>query len=218
MVRVVIVAGVRLYREGLAQLLRCHDGFTIGGVYSYPLPSSADLRLLAPDLVVIDLATTGSYDIVRHLKATIASLPIVAIGVDDSEDEVLACAEAGAAGYVTREGSVEELVASMQRAVKGELLVTPRVAGRLAQRLAALAAEQPGLKGARLSRREWEIAALIEEKLSNKEIAVRLCIEVATVKNHVHSLLQKLEVHRRTDAGRVVRSLAGSADPTPTLP
>jgi two-component system, NarL family, nitrate/nitrite response regulator NarL len=218
MIRVVIVAGIRLYRDGLATLIQTQDGLCVAGTYSDSLPSADDLRQLAPDVVLVDLATAGSHDAIRRLKAACASLPIVAIGIVDGDAEVLACAEAGAIGYVTREGSLAELVAAVRCSVNGELMCTPRVAGTLVRRLAKLSVEHHvALKESRLSRREWEVAALIGERLSNKEIAVRLGIEVATVKNHVHNLLQKLDVQCREDAGRAARMLSGLTQPV-TLP
>ena len=130
---------------------------------------------------------------------------MVAIGIADSDTEVIACAERGFAAYVTRDGSVDELAATIRAAGKGELTCSPRIAGTLMRRLGALAAElHPASSMARLTRREREIAALMRQDLSNKEIATRLRIEVATVKNHVHNVLDKLQVHRRSDAARLL--------------
>jgi len=213
-IRVMIVAGIRLYREGLAQLIGVQDGLCVAGTYSDFLPSADDVPDLAADVVLIDLATAGSHDTIRRLNATNPSLPIIAMGIVDTETEVLACAEAGAVGYVTREGSLAELLATVRCAVSGELMCTPRIAGALARRLATVSAEhQVAVRDRRLSRREWEIAALIGERLSNKEIATRLCIEVATVKNHVHSVLQKLDVQCREDAGRAARMHSAAPQP-----
>jgi DNA-binding NarL/FixJ family response regulator len=164
------------------------------------------------------MATPAHYDIARRLGRMPGAPPVVAIGLDDSDAEMLACAEAGAVGYVTREGTLEELVAVIQSAAKGELVCSPRVSGALARRVAALSAEvAPGSASRRLSRREREIAALIGDDLSNKEIASRLSIEVATVKNHVHNMLDKLNVHRRSDAASAARLLARAEGRSPYL-
>src|SRR5205823_14959048 len=129
--------------------------------------------------------------------------PVVALGVADAEPEMLACIEAGVVGLVSRDASFAELVATLVGAARGEVHCSPRFAGVLARRVASLAARRdadPALD--RLTARECEIVALVEQNLSNKEIAVRLGIEVATVKNHVHNLLDKLQVHRRSDVAR----------------
>jgi DNA-binding NarL/FixJ family response regulator len=134
-----------------------------------------------------------------------ARIPLVALGISGSDSDVIACAEKGAAGFVTCDASLEELAGTIQRAAEGELVCSPRTAGTLMRRLATLAAERrPEPIGAALTRREQEVAALMREDLSNKEIATRLRIEVATVKNHVHNVLDKLRVHRRGEATRLL--------------
>jgi DNA-binding NarL/FixJ family response regulator len=93
------------------------------------------------------------------------------------------------------------LVATLESATRGEALFSPRMAASLLRRVAALAATQPSPSAqVRLTPRERDIMRLLDEGLSNKEIAQRLGIEVATVKNHVHNILEKLQVHRRGEA------------------
>jgi DNA-binding NarL/FixJ family response regulator len=108
---------------------------------------------------------------------------------------------------VAREGSVHDLVDAVERAARGELQCSPQVAGTLIRRLAWRAAAGATLIPSPLTARESEIVRLIDEGLSNKEIAVRLGIEVATVKNHVHNLLEKLRVRRRSEAAARLRVL-----------
>jgi DNA-binding NarL/FixJ family response regulator len=112
---------------------------------------------------------------------------------------------------VTRNGSISELVAAARCAARGELNCSPRIAGTLVRRVAALAKEQYSATHlSRLTQREREIADLLGQELSNKEIATRLRIEVATVKNHVHKVLEKLNAHSRF---QVQRALAQTRDP-----
>ena len=116
------------------------------------------------------------------------------------------------AGYVGRGDSLEDLVAAVESAARGELHCSPKIAGSLVRRVAILAAGRAvvSLQG-RLTSREREIARFLEKGLSNKEIATALCIEVATVKNHVHNLLEKLNVHRRTHVAGAVRLTCSSS-------
>jgi two-component system, NarL family, nitrate/nitrite response regulator NarL len=206
MIRVFIVARIKLYREGIAQLLGRRSGMTVVGVKSDLQEAAADIQGLQPDVVVLDMTTAGSHATVRDLKRLAPGMAVVALGVGELEGDILACVEAGVAGYVTREGSFEDLVTVVESAVRGELRCSPEVAGSLVRRLAALAADREASPSqARLTTRECEIVRLLEQGLSNKEIAVHLGIEVATVKNHVHNLLEKLKVHRRTEAARLFR-------------
>jgi DNA-binding NarL/FixJ family response regulator len=101
------------------------------------------------------------------------------------------------AGYVPRDGSLSDLVAAIESAAHGELRCSPKIAASLFQRVARLT-DETRHSTASLTRREEEIARLIDQGLSNKQIARRLQIEVSTVKNHVHSVLKKLQATRRT--------------------
>ena len=133
---------------------------------------------------------------------------MVALGVADADDHVLGCAEAGVAGYVPRDASLDDLVAVIESAFRGEAICSPRIAGSLLRRIATLAAGQNGtMPLAHLTGREREIVRLIDRGLSNKEIARDLGIEVATVKNHVHNILEKLQVRRRGEAAARMRGI-----------
>jgi two-component system, NarL family, nitrate/nitrite response regulator NarL len=205
MTRVLIVVGVRLYREGLMQLLSARESLTVVGAESDGRGAALRLEETAPDVALVEMGVPDLDALTETLARRSRAIPLVAIGIADSDTEVIACAERGFAGYVTRDGCVDKLVATILDAAKGELTCSPRVAGTLMRRLGALAAElHPATSMARLTRREREIAALMREDLSNKEIAMRLRIEVATVKNHVHNVLDKLQVHRRSDAARLL--------------
>jgi DNA-binding NarL/FixJ family response regulator len=205
MTRVLVVIGIRLYREGLAQLLGAQDGFTVAGAESSGASAAMHLDRLAPDVALVEMGVPGMEAISRALVSRPSPIPLVAIGMGESVSELLACAERGAVGYVTKDASVEELTGTIRRAALGECVCTPHVAGALIRRLATLALERtPGPSAPPLTRREREVAALMGEDLSNKEIATRLRIEVATVKNHVHNVLDKLQVHRRAEAARLL--------------
>jgi DNA-binding NarL/FixJ family response regulator len=200
-IRVLVVAGVRLYREGMAFNLGNRDGLTVAASAATRVEALQFTRALQPAVVVLDMATDQSLDLVRAIKDLDSRAKIVAFGVEQNEPDIIACAEAGVDGYVSCEGSMDELAATITSVIRGELICTPRIAATLLRRVAALAngASLPHATD-RLTSRECEILYLIDERLSNKEIAVRLHIEVATVKNHVHNLLEKLHVSSRDEA------------------
>jgi DNA-binding NarL/FixJ family response regulator len=205
MTRVLIVVGIRLYREGLAQLLDGHHGFTVVGAVSNGALAASQIEQLSPDVALVETGIPDLDAMTTALAARAVRIPLVVIGIADSDSDVLDCVERGAAGFVTRDASIEELAGAIRRAANGELVCSPRTAGSLVRRLSALAAElRPVPASVHLTRREREVAALMREDLSNKEIATRLRIEVATVKNHVHNVLDKLRVHRRAEAARLL--------------
>jgi DNA-binding NarL/FixJ family response regulator len=136
---------------------------------------------------------------------------VLAITVPNREPAVIECAESGVAGFLTTDASIDDLVAAVEAVARGELLCSPSSAGMLLRRLGSLARELPRPSAvAALTSRELEVVELVEQGLSNKQIAQRLCIELPTVKNHIHHILEKLGVRRRGDAAALVRSGAVS--------
>jgi DNA-binding NarL/FixJ family response regulator len=205
MTRVIIVVGVRLYREGLAQLLSTQLQFNVVATAADGSAAAERLADVEPDVALVEMGVAHVESFVEAIARRPSRIPLVALGISGSDSDVIACAEKGAAGFVTSDASLEELTGTIQRAAEGELVCSPRTAGSLIRRLGALAAERrPEPISLNLTRREQEVAALMREDLSNKEIATRLRIEVATVKNHVHNVLDKLRVHRRSDATRLL--------------
>jgi two-component system nitrate/nitrite response regulator NarL len=199
--RLLIVADVRLYREGMHASLSNRPQFSVVGA-----ASNVDdaLRLTVdthPDVVIVDMATRQSLTVVRRIRHHAPTVPIVGFGVEEVEGEILACAEAGLAGYVPCEASLDDLVMRIESVHRGELLCSPRMAATLFRRLES-GQRGDGLppQGLILTAREREVLRLIDGGLANKEIAVQLHIEVSTVKNHVHNLLEKLHVTSRMQA------------------
>jgi two-component system nitrate/nitrite response regulator NarL len=209
-VNVLVVDDVRLCRDGLVAALAREPSIA----YAEGAPDAETalraLRGRAFAVVLLSMRATNSLAICRDLAAAANSGPVVAVAV--SGDEVVAYAEAGVSGYLLHDQPYEELLEVIVSAARGEMPCPPQVAAALMRRVGTLAAERQTWAGAgRLTPREREILDLIEQGMSNKEIARLLFIEVRTVKNHVHNLLEKLKVHRRGDAAAMVRNRHCSA-------
>jgi two-component system, NarL family, nitrate/nitrite response regulator NarL len=160
------------------------------------------------DVVLFDLAVEGGLAALQRLAGH-AKVKVVVLGLGD-EGPMLACARAGIAGYVSQEASLAELTHRIHEALHGEFSCSPRFAAALLRSLASPAPPRShSASAARLTPREAEIVLLIERGLSNKEIARHLTIQLATVKNHVHNILEKLSVRDRADAVRAARSVDG---------
>jgi two-component system nitrate/nitrite response regulator NarL len=203
--RVFVVSDVRFYREGLAQVLASTDRVVVLGTAA---GTDEGLRLAAqlqPDVVLLDTAMADGVWMAHQLADTTPATRIVALAVPEEEEDLIALVEAGVLGYVTREQSLDEVVAAIISVVREEMACSPKTRTLVAKRVRALAAEFRAPVHARLTTRQLEILDLIAEGLSNKEIAHELSIEPATVKNHVHGILEKLEVHTRTAAVAEVR-------------
>lgn len=208
-VDVVLIAETRFYREGLADALARVDGIRVVGTAT-GADALARLRSLAPDVVLLDTAVAGMLDLLRTMVAASPSARVVALALPERDSEVLTCIEAGASGYVTDDASLAELVDTVERVARGEMRCSPRITGTLVRRVTALAAgHRPSSPLRTLTGRELEVLELLDEGLSNKQIARRLGIEVATVKNHVHHILEKLQVDRRGEATARLRHHVG---------
>lgn len=213
--QVVVVCGVRLYREGLAQVLQEDGRLQVVGMAAQADVAVEMVQEPPPDAVLIDTALPGVLDAVATMVKQVPQTKVLALGLSESHSDILALAEAGVAGYVRREGSLEDLIEAVQSAVRDELRCSRRIAAALLHRVSMLARRpDPGLRPVRLTAREREVTALLEEGLTNKEIGSRLIIEVATVKNHVHNILEKLDAHSRGEAVAKVRALGVGPHPS----
>ena len=201
--RVFVLAEARLYGEALAEFLS-RRRFQVVGVGAPPDFRLEALRSAKVDLILVDARLSA---LIAEVKG-FGGAPVVALDVAESEDAVLACAEAGATGFVYRDASLEGLLTTLESVESGEMPCSPRIAARLMNRLAWLAGDQPPTTAADLTPRELEILKLVDAGLSNKEIGRRLSIELSTVKNHVHSILEKLGAHRRGEAAARFRHLS----------
>jgi DNA-binding NarL/FixJ family response regulator len=205
--RVAIATEVCLYREGLAISLERRDETEVVGTAA-ALEEAVDLvRRERPDVLLLDMATVDAPRVVHDAREAHPQVRVVALAIVETEEVVLRCAEAGVAGYVSRNASLDDLVETLGSVARGELVCSRTIAGSLFRRVGALSGprEDPAL--ARLTPREREIAALIGQGLSNKEISRRLRIGLSTVKNHVHNLLEKLQVPGRSAAAARLRGV-----------
>jgi two-component system, NarL family, nitrate/nitrite response regulator NarL len=146
----------------------------------------------------------ASGDAIRGIRTRVGA-EVVALAVTETEEEILDYARAGASGYVARGASLNELVSTVESVSRGEILCSPRIAAALFKRAGALANDSRAPLH-RLTRRETEIVGLVARGLSNKQIAQRLFIEVATVKNHLHNIFEKLQVRSRIEAVMVYQA------------
>ncbi len=210
--RIVVVSEVRFLREGLAELLERDPSISVAGlcadlaeVVALSVPPRADVVLV--DATLRDGVAAARW--ARHVKPDVR---IIAFAVRETKEDVIAWAEAGVIGYVPDTAPLADLARLVMDIHAGEQPCSGRVAAELLHRIAvteSLGIGRNALSPAvALTRRERETAELIAAGLSDKEIARRLNISLATAKLHVHNLLGKLNVQRR---GQVVVRLNGHA-------
>lgn len=211
MINVILISDIKIYCEGLTQILSNTESMNVIGAVNNTDAAITLLQNSPADVVVQDMTMTGSCSLVQQITSMNPGIKIIALAVPYDESNILKCAEAGITSYVPREASLDVLIDAVIGAAKGECYCPPKVAALLfskIQHLARRAKESylPYPNQAQdvhltdLTRREKQILSLVADGLSNKQISTALVIEVSTVKNHVHNILVKLDVQSRAQA------------------
>ena len=203
--RIVIVSEVRFLRESLAEFLERDPSFSVVRLCADLAEVVALSSPLQADVVLVDAALWDGAAAARRIRQLKPDVRIIAYAVRETKEDVIAWAEAGVIGYVPNTAALGDLVRLIVDILGGEQLCSGRVAAELLHRIAVteslgIGRDEPS-RALALTRREREAAELIATGLSDKEIARRLNISLATAKLHVHNLLGKLNVQRR---GQVV--------------
>jgi DNA-binding NarL/FixJ family response regulator len=206
--RVVLVDDHPVYREGLAKLLR-ESGVDVVAQAGNGPDALSIVEEAAPDVVVMDLNMPGmsGVDVTRKLVERTPASRVLVVSVSAQEEDVTEAILAGASGYVLKDGPVEEVVAGIQAAANGESLISPRIATMLLRRMRLdEPAEIDTPVMTPLSERELQVLRLVAEGKGNQEIGEALYIGQSTVRNHISSILMKLQVENRVQAAvRAVR-------------
>jgi DNA-binding NarL/FixJ family response regulator len=205
--RVVVVDDHSLYRSGLARMLQVSGVDVVGEAAN----GEDAIRLAgecAPDVVVMDLNMPGlsGIEATQRLARESPVTKVLVLTVSDDEDDVTSAILAGASGYVLKDGPIEEVVAGIEAVAAGQSLISPRVASFMLQHLRDSTADVREMTGVRLSSRELEVLGLLAQGCANHEIAEKLFLSQSTVRNHISSILLKLQVENRVQAAvRAVR-------------
>lgn len=197
MISVVVVDDHDLLREGVSACLGSFDDIEVIGEASN---GQTALRLVGetlPAVVVIDLVMPGmpGVDVIRELRSTHPDLGIVALSSFSESSRVREALDAGATGYLVKSVDGPSLARAVRSASVGHGSFSPEVTSALTK---------PGHNLSSLTAREEEIAHLLANGRTNAEIAARLDLSVFTVKNHVSSILMKLDVRTRTEAASII--------------
>lgn len=203
-VRVAILSVVRLYAEGVAEYLGNRGDILVTGIARNFDEVEKLLEAKPADVILCDTSEKEMVTEVRQLASRFTEVRIVAVALAETEEEIIAWAEAGISAYVPRHASLAQLYTAVLAAMRGEVRCSPRITGWLLRELR----HRPDRSnvGETLTSREIQTLRLMSQGLSNKEIAAALGISVSTVKNHVHSVLEKLRVHSRSQAAARVAS------------
>jgi DNA-binding NarL/FixJ family response regulator len=203
---IIVLSPVRLLGDGLAACFSNRPDLRATAVVNDLASLRNKLATTETHVVLIDVTQGIDLFDVRGIASDWPDVPLVALGLNEQRQEVIRCGRAGFAGYIARDASIDALCNSLSEIVAGRLACPPDISGGLLRALFRRdsPADESDLDLA-LTRRESEVLEFLGRGFSNKEIANELCLSVATVKHHVHHVLEKLKLERRAQAMRRVR-------------
>ncbi len=215
-IRVLIVDDHPLFRDGLRALLETLPDAEAVGEASDGRIAVELAETLAPDVVLMDLhlPVMNGIEATRRIVADDPNVAVLILSMSDDDESVFAAMRAGARGYVLKGADHEEIHRAIVAAAAGEAIFGPEVARRLMALFTAPRTRGPGSDAfPELTERELEILELIARGIANPEIAERLGLSLKTVRNHVSSILNKLQVVDRPSAIVRAREAGLGVDP-----
>jgi DNA-binding NarL/FixJ family response regulator len=191
-IRILVVDDHPVVRAGLASMLSTIPGLTVCGAAS---TGEEALRLIdaeQPDVLLLDLRMPGmtGIELLKIIRGTPVPPRALVLTSYESDEEIYRAIEAGAQGYLLKSTPQAEIVAAIQAVHSGRHHIPPRIAARLAERMVRSA----------LTQRELEILEMVVRGLTNKQIGHALRISENTARNHINSIIRKLDVSGRTEA------------------
>ena len=206
-INILLVNEFRLIGNVIVAALEDESDLHVVGCVTTP---EAALKVLQKETVDVALVSTrlsdqGAIKLTNAITELAPDTKVLALGLTEEKKRVLRYVEAGATGYVLKDDSLDDLIETVRAAQDGKVFVSPEIAAAMMERLSDLAqmfsdVENNVTDTASLTSREIEVLELIGQGLTNQDIAEQLVIEIGTVKNHVHSILEKLNVSSRGEA------------------
>lgn len=198
-ISVLLVDDHRMFAESIARLLADEADIMVVGMAASGGEGVVLADRLTPDVVLLDYQMPGGDDgvaVAQRIKTAHPETMVVML-TGSADDRVLVAAiEAGCSGFVTKDQVVAEVATAVRAAAAGEALITPTMLARLLPKLRTTERRM----GGDLTPRELDVLRALALGLPNREIADRLFVSVNTVRNHVQSLLTKLEAHSKLEA------------------
>jgi DNA-binding NarL/FixJ family response regulator len=207
MIHILLVNEIRFMSNVIASALEDEPDIKVVGSATSVEEALEVIALEHVDLLLVStrLPDQGALRLTEAITEKTLTTDVLVLGVTEKKERVLQYVEAGAIGYVLKDDTVEDMLETIRAAQEGKAFISPKIASALMERVSELAGmfaalETGIIEQADLTSREIEVLELLGQNFTNQEIAERLVIEVGTVKNHVHSILNKLNVNTRDEA------------------
>jgi len=215
-----VITANRFFRESLIRLFRSDKGFrVIGAADSSPLLGTQGPRINPEIAVLRPEWDDRSFQTARKIHQAAPRTKILMIGMEDDQEMFLKAVQAGAEGYLLRDASAKQMLAAVHRLQKNAVVCPQHLERALFNLIAdgSRVSAPHSMPDYELTPREHQLTTLVAQGLANKEIAGRLNLSLQTVKNHVHSILQKTQLKNRAMLTQLVESRAPSGDSTARL-
>ncbi|MFZ4717957.1 MAG: response regulator transcription factor [Ilumatobacteraceae bacterium] len=201
MIKVLVVDDHELVRHGLVMLLESADDVELVGQASDGAEAVSIVDAQQPDVVLMDLSMPGmdGVEATRRISSQHPEVSVVVLSSFSERRMVLEAIDAGAAGYLLKDGGMDDILRAVRSAAQGEAPLSPRAAQ-------AILSARPARQLPELSVREREVVELVVEGLKNKDIAERMGISEKTVKTHLTHVYQRLGVSTRPEMIAAVRA------------
>lgn len=202
MIRILLVDDQSIVREGLRAMLSLEPDMLVVGEARDGSQAVRLVKELSPDIVLMDVRMPGMDGLtaLEQLKAVAPKSSVIMLTLYDDPNYLLRAVSAGAAGYILKDVSREELVRAVRVTAEGGAIIAPSMLPSLLRQIERTLAAPGPMSVEKLSARELEVLRLIAEGYTNQEIAEKLILSPTTVKTHVQNILQKLGVSDRTQA------------------
>jgi DNA-binding NarL/FixJ family response regulator len=200
--KILLIEDNRIFREGITALIDAQADLCVVASLSGGHDTLEKARAAKPHVILMDLGLRNENGL-RIASALAKSMPaarVIVMGLIPSQQEIIEFVEAGAAGFLLKDASIDDVLSTIRSVARGTKVLPPPLTGMLFTHVVdqALKKGQRALTEAvRMTKREKEVIVLVAEGMSNKEIAARLNLSTFTVKSHIHNILEKLALNSR---------------------
>jgi DNA-binding NarL/FixJ family response regulator len=203
-IKILLIEDNRLLRQGIKTLINAQPDLRIAAASEGNHDTLLQARNLKAQVVLLDLGlrSENGLQLVKTLTKELPQTRIIGMGLVPSQLDIIEIVQAGAAGFILKDASIEDFLETIRSVARGEKVLPPLLTGSLFSHIVEDALRR-GKKivseAVRMTKREREVIVLIAEGMSNKEIADRLNLSTYTVKSHVHNVMEKLALHSRLE-------------------
>jgi len=213
-IALVLIDDNRLLREGIAAMIHTQPGLKVLAAFADVEEALRKVREAKPDVVLLDfgLENHDSLGLTSTVHDEVPEARVIVMGLLPVQEDVADYVRAGASGFVMKDASFEEFIATIRKVAGGAQVLPQALTSSLFSQITSHSSRGSRarmIESVRLTERERQVIALLGEGLSNKAIASRLHIAVHTVKSHVHNILEKLALHSRLEVAAFSHSAGG---------